>query len=490
MIRDPVAEDGLPTGTFRVFPALATGLLALCLLALPLPFGSVLPWAVALAEVLLFTAAALAFARRAFGATDGRAAWEGARPAAALAAIAALGWLQSLPLPGLVLARLSPGHAALAARAEEAAGAPAVHALSVAPGVSRGVALWWLAVAAAFAAAAFVARERRHRRWLAAALVGAALFQGVYAIQAWLLGVETIWGIAVPPQPGRLRGTFVNPAHMGALLAVALAVTFAGIGVAARRAREEPAFERRLLWVAPPVALWVLLFATLTFTASRAALLGALVTAGVQGWWVARSGRSGRARALASPRFAAVLLVALGLAVAAWIAYERGLVRLTRISPLEISVTARLEAWRACLELWQRFPILGTGLGTFREAFPMVQPSALGGEWWHAHGDPLELLVTAGLAGAGIAILGLALLLRRLLAVLAGGYRTEDRAAALAALGALAGLALHENLDFPLTMPAVAVAVAVLCGAACGVPLSRPAQGTEGEQLAERPPRG
>jgi hypothetical protein len=63
----------------------------------------------------------------------------------------------------------------------------------------------------------------------------------------------------------------------------------------------------------------------------------------------------------------------------------------------------------------------------------------------------------------------LPLLTVRLARTLQKGERSEDRAAGLAALGALAGGALHSCFDFGLTVPANAVTFAIVCGAAAGV---------------------
>ena len=68
---------------------------------------------------------------------------------------------------------------------------------------------------------------------------------------------------------------------------------------------------------------------------------------------------------------------------------------------------------------------------------------------------------------------GLWPLLRRLLHLLRSRSRSEDRAAALAVLGILTAAAVHEMLDFGLTMPANALTLAVLAGAALSVEVGR-----------------
>ncbi|HEV2846703.1 MAG TPA: O-antigen ligase family protein, partial [Thermoanaerobaculia bacterium] len=156
-----------------------------------------------------------------------------------------------------------------------------------------------------------------------------------------------------------------------------------------------------------------------------------------------------------------------GLAVVAWLGLRQGgLGRLLATSAWDVSLGARFQEYAAALELWGRFPATGVGLGAFRDAFPMVQPPEVWGALWHPHSDLLEVLVTAGLAGAAALAAGFWLLVRRLLLVLRDGGRSEDRAAAIAALGVLASVGLHAGLDFGLTMPANSLTLAMLLGGA------------------------
>jgi O-antigen ligase len=145
---------------------------------------------------------------------------------------------------------------------------------------------------------------------------------------------------------------------------------------------------------------------------------------------------------------------------------QAGPARMLATMPFDVSLGARRQAWSATWALWKSFPITGTGLGTFRDAFTLQQPAGLDGTWWHAHSGPLELLATAGLAGPLLLGAGLAALVVRLIAVLRRGRRSEDRAAGLAVLGALAAVGVHEWFDFGLTLPANALTLAILAGAA------------------------
>lgn len=484
------AREGASGRMIRQPGLLAAGLLALLVLLAPLPFGSVAPGAAATLETAAFLACALAAAR----ATDLAGLRHAAPAVVALVAVAIWGALQSLPWPPGAVAFLSPEHARLYSQASELlAPAPggtdppappsgASPTLSLAPAASRTTALLWAAVAACLAAAAIAGRERRNRRLLGAGLILAALFQVVQGAQSWFARSETIWGVDVPGAATRLRGTFVNPDHAAAFLGIALPAAFAWGWWAARRARDELQIERRVLWVAPPVLVWLTLFAGLAFTGSRGGLVAAVTGVVVQGGLlalhtVARRGGLGGGPDTGRGRLVSLLLAPagvvaalVGIGVVAVIGLQEGLGRLLSTTPYDVSWGARLAAYDATLDLWRRFPWTGSGAGTFREAFPLVQPADLVGTWRHAHSDPLELLATTGVLGVALVAIGLGAVVLRLAAVLQRGSRSEDRAAALAALGALAALAVHDAVDFGLTLPANAAALAIVVGAAVAAP--------------------
>jgi O-antigen ligase len=438
-----------------------TALLALVLLFAPLPFGGVTLWAEAVLRVASFLALALA-AMAAESASPLRPA---ALPAAALAAMALLGLLQAAPLPAGVAALLSPRHAGLERQAAELAADPAAAdlipaRLTLAATATRSAALGWAAAAAAFLAAAVAGRRREHRRWLAAAVVAGALFQVFFGARDWFARSSTLWGVELHATAIRLRGTFVNPNHLALYLEMALPLAAAWSWWGARRAADQTHVERRLLLAGPPVLVWLTLFAGLAFSGSRAGLLAAMAAVSVQGALVAAGGR----RWWLAPLGALAALA--GVGVVAAIAPREGLGRLLATSVTDVSLGARLEEYRAALGLWARFPFTGTGLGTFRDAFPLVQTPVLEGTWWHPHSDFVEVLVTAGLAGAALVAAGIWSLARGLVRVRRQGGRSEDRAAGLAALGLLVSAGVHETLDFGLSMPGNAITLAVLLGAA------------------------
>ncbi len=450
--------------------ALATGL-ALLVLVAPLPFGGVLPAAEAGLLVGAFLLLALALSKPVEEEPWGRARG----PAFALALLAGWGLLQALPLPRAFHA-LAPARLELAARSGEA---PANLPLSFSPWLSVWTALAVLAAAALLVAAATLGRERLPRRvvWGAIALV--SLGEVLVGARAWLERSQTIWGVPVATDLTRLRGTFVNPNHLATWLLIPLAGAFAWLWWAVRRARDAGRLEERILLVALPALVWLVLFAGLAATGSRGGLIAWAAGTALQASLLAvRRGLSWRAWLAGGSALAAAGALALFT-----LGGESVLGRWLGASGAAGGVD-RLTVWTASLELVSRFPFLGTGLGSFRDVFPLVQPAATPGLWWHAHNDWLEALVTLGVVGFALLVAAGALTSHRLGEAWRHGRRSEDRATALAALGALTAVAVHELFDFGLTMPANALVLAVVVGLGLGVPQAR------GKNEPRRPPHG
>jgi len=464
--------------------------LAAAILWTPWPFGSVVPWAAVLA-------AAAGPAALAVGLVSGarlRSLRPALVPAAALGVLALLGVAQSLAWPAGLVSAISPEHARLAAEAGAAldpppgqvgqpgssgasgagAGAPATAVpdrtpLSVAPSVTRRTALLMASFAAALLAAALAGRNRLGRRVLGVSVVAVALGQILYGAPRWFARSLTLWGVPVPGSD-RLRGTFINPNHFALLLEMALAITLAWGWWSLVRATRTASLERKIALVAPPMLVWLTLFVALAMSGSRAGLSAAAVGAGVEGLSLAlapaRGSRRRRARLLARAAVVMAAVLAVGVVAVLGTGGAAGFARFARTSAHDLATLDRIEATGSALELWWSFRWTGTGLGTFLEAFPLVQPAEVGLTWWHLHSDPLEVLVTGGVVGALALLIGVAAVALGLARRLGRLRRCEEQATVAAGLGTLVSVGLHEMVDFGLTMPANALVCAVILGAA------------------------
>jgi tetratricopeptide (TPR) repeat protein len=282
---------------------------------------------------------------------------------------------------------------------------------------------------------------------------------------------------------GRLSGTFVNPDHFAAWLTMLI---FLGIGyVLARRLpgdgqnslmrmlRSHEGRERAVRRCLPFIAL-VTMAVALVFTLSRGglvsgllvalALLALLRTLGRIQWGLAAVG--------------ALLVTTLGYAT--WIGLEP---LLARVWHADHSV--RWVQFLSTLPMLRSFPVLGVGLGAYRDIYPRYQPLALSpGRVYlpYAHNDLLQLVVELGLVGGvvvlfiawrvGKDLLGAHLLGRATCPVGGGEHEGAQRhdffsvGLGVGAVGSVLALLVHSAFDFGARIPANGILAATCLGIA------------------------
>jgi tetratricopeptide (TPR) repeat protein/O-antigen ligase len=446
----------------------------------PLAAGAYHGWPLAVAFLLVAVAAA---------------AW-----LAAAVAAGRLEWRRTpLDLPvllllGLIAVQLAIGNRALVAWALAPAGpvtdvaadfpAPFLTVGTVAPRHTALAALTFIGYAAVYALVVQTVRTRRQIGRLVRALLligGLVAFLGLVDYLTGESGLARFRGNAFP---ARVSGTFVNPDHFAAWLAMLVAL---GLGWMASRARErrgpslatllsvrelrEQAVRRYL-----PLVGIVAMTIALVFTLSRGGLVN-IVAALLALVGLLRIVRRLR-RSLA---VTGVVLIAV-LAYGGWIGFGPVLARLSSASQ---GTAYRLGQYVASLPMLREFPLLGVGLGAYRDIYFRYQPVAHQPEtlyFPYAHNDLLQLAIELGPAGALLCLfLGWRIaadlvgahLLGRGACPVDGGEGPEalrsDRYSVGIAVGALAGVAglvAHSTLDFAARVPAVGFLAATLLGLA------------------------
>lgn len=450
------------------------GLVTLCLalVGTPLAFGGVqgYAWAGAAAVALAGLCAEVLGDLR-------RGALELPRAPLLPAALALGLWVvvQLLPLPAPLAARLASPTLGPALESGALLGA---RTLTVdLPGTLEALLKGGLYLAV-FLLAAQVGRRRGQALQVLGVFVALAAFEALYGLQALFAGGGRIFGYAVPGSTVRASGTFVNPNHYAALLALALPSALAlglvlGGGprpVLPRRAWPRllatisaPDFPKRALPVGGAVIVGLALAASL----SRAGVVAA--TVGVIAFGLAARGGA-RDHARARRRVSAF---ALGL-TALWVA---GLVgerlaarfeRLERVS--DPSALGRLAFTRDTLRMAGEHPWFGVGAGAFEAAYPSYGTIDLQGlQLTHAHDDWAQLLAELGAPGLALLLMGVVATLRATLRGREGRADPARRTLVVAALAGLVPLALHSLVEFNLRIPGVAVWGAALLGLAFGL---------------------
>ena len=213
-------------------------------------------------------------------------------------------------------------------------------------------------------------------------------------------------------------------------------------------------FERRFAPVAGRVILWLTLAAGLALLRESSAIVSAIVaTLVLLGLALARR-RQEISRRLAGSTIALLIfgLLAAARAVAS-------------ASDPSKNIAPHASVWKISIVAWQQFPIFGSGLGTFREAFRRVQPRDLQGLVDRAPSGPLELLVTGGLIGFALAATVVVALLVLFLRAWRSQKHREESAMTLAAFGALLFWTLASLMDSGATALVASFLLAPVLGA-------------------------
>jgi len=447
----------------------------------PLASGAYHGWPLAVAFVLVGVAAA---AWLAAGLAAGCLEWRRTPldlPALLLFALIAV--QLALGNRALVAWALAPARPVTGVAAEFPA--PFLTVGTVAPRHTAAAALIFVGYVAVYGLVVQTFRTRRQVGRLVRVLLLVGGLMAFLGLLDYLTGETWLLRWREHPFGARLSGTFVNPDHFAAWLAMLIAL---GLGWMASRAPElhrspslatllsvrelrEQAVRRYL-----PLLGVVVMAVALVFTLSRGGLVNvvaALLTL------LALLGAVRRARR--SLVVTGVLLLAV-FAYGGWIGFGPVLARLSSASE---GTAYRVAQYLASLPMLREFPLLGVGLGAYREVYVRHQPLAHQPEllyFPYAHNDLLQLVIELGPAGALLCLfLGWrvaadlvgAHLLGRGACPVDGGEGEEatrsDRYSVGIAIGALAGVAgliAHSALDFSARIPAVGVLAATLLGLA------------------------
>ena len=384
--------------------------------------------------------------------------------------------LQLVPLAAGVLRAVSPESYALWSSASEVAslaGATPRRAwpMTIDPRASLAESLRLAALFATFTVSALLIRTHPRRRTLAFALTLAAVFESLYGLREAALQRYEIWGWVNRLVFDRVTGTFVNPNHFAHYLAIVLPmILFVGASLWRNTGRGEERMARRFVVMVERHALSAGFIGLAAITCLAALLLsqsrGALVALGAAFLAVAAMLPGRRVMRVASGAAAAVILI---VALALFLGPAR---TITRFSPSALGQqsVSRGQAVITAGQVWRRFPVFGSGLGTFARVVSMEQDHATDRIYHHAHNDYAELAATTGTLGFVIAMVtllgGTIWLVRQTFGKGGRELTFVRRAYQAAALLSLTVAMVHALFDFNFYIPSNPATLAAILGAA------------------------
>ena len=320
----------------------------------------------------------------------------------------------------------------------------------------------------------------RHSRWIKPTLTVLLTLGGLeafYGLLEYWTGHQHIFWYQKIYYLEEVTGTYINHNHFAGLLGPLLLLGIGAFVVRFARfvAGRSYAFaeDGRSVWKKVtataqlirhlPASLALLLSAialmalALILSQSRGGLISCAVALGLQVFllWKLRHRSTESLQALG---VLALLAAAVGVVLAPRV--------LTRFSYAPRDAPERFELWQDSARVVRDYPLLGTGLGTYRDILPryrpqkdfffvsgIPQPAAIN----YAHNDYLQLLTECGFVGFGLMAWALVATLRHLFSRFANHADWETAAMGSSLTAGIVAFLLHSLVDFNMHIPANAL---------------------------------
>jgi O-antigen ligase len=256
------------------------------------------------------------------------------------------------------------------------------------------------------------------------------------------------------------RGTYVNQNHFAGLLELSLPFAIL-YPIAALKTNRNRSLQQAIL---PCLAITAaaLILTGIILSMSRMAFIATLASLVIAGTLVPVAART---TSLSRALIAVALLVIIGATACIYLAPDNLIGRFSQVLGAEdVPLDVRIHLWSDTRRLAADYPVVGSGLGTFEQAFvryktlePQIAVDAV-------HNDYLQLLAELGIIGFVVAAAAMVCLLFAAARAVWKGANPPVRYVAVACLTALTAILIHSFTDFNLYIPANGMLVAWISG--------------------------
>ncbi|MCX5815388.1 MAG: O-antigen ligase family protein [Proteobacteria bacterium] len=375
-------------------------------------------------------------------------------------------FMQIVPLPLQKIKLLSPEAFASYKRVFDIIGGniPEWIPLSLFPYATRVEWFKLLACVALFELVFYKVTERKDLQRLILVWVVMGIFQSFYGLLQSIDAVKGIWWWKDTFAQDQSIGTFIYRNHFGTYMAM-LVPLFIGLFFS-----EINGASRKLRQIREDISRDQLI-KTLSDILTKTILTGLVVVFVVVGFVL--SGSRGGIMACASAfiitsvflcfrkdtrRYGFALLILFGMVVAynLYLTFDR---TVERFSSSSSDVQGRIEFTKHAWEMSEKFPITGSGWGTFEELYRRYKPPT---SWNkavdHAHNDWVELLTETGWGGPAIALIAFIVFIVIVFKKWMEQANRHSRWSKWVGFGCIVGVItplIHATGDFVLRCPAV-----------------------------------
>jgi O-antigen ligase len=311
---------------------------------------------------------------------------------------------------------------------------------------------------------------------LASTRTGLPAILGLLAITGALLAMLGLASEAAAPEKvllvrantsgGAPYGPFINPNHFALSIELTFPAAVALLAVGVRQTLERGAAKHRSLVLGLAACVTSAVgCAALIRSGSRGGMLFLVVAAATTSPLWRRPRNSWRWPWM--PVVGVVVVLALTLA-----STRLALVRdeFSRLLVLEgVEGNTRWDLWRGTWSAWQRSPLVGSGLGSYRYVIGLDKPATGDQILEQAHNDWLEWLACGGVAGVAVLAMTLGCVAAPLTPPRVRRLRFEFRYPLAGAAFALLATGLHETIGFGLQTPLNGYLLAAWVGVVWGV---------------------
>jgi O-antigen ligase len=365
-------------------------------------------------------------------------------------------WLTLVAFTAMVLRRLWQGETVLPRSVIDLPVAALIllSAISWTWSIYRDATLWafsrLLLYAMVFYLTVEMSQSRRQTRRLVQAIVAMGLIVS-------FLGLVKYAGAPFPSfwkseGPTSLNATFVNRDHLAGYLEMIFAL---GLGAVFHRCA-----ERVFIWA----GILLVILVAICLSLSRGAWTGIFIA--VELMLILFMVRSEAKKSKIGIVATALLLVA-GVTLLGSNAMISRMETLKSITE-DSSFYARTIVWGRGLQILEKSPLVGTGLGTFPWSFTSVRPAGLTLRWREAHNDWLQIATELGLPVLPPLLWGLVLIFSTGLRAYRSTPSRLHAGVLLGALGGITAILVHSIADFNIQITSNGILFACLMGLAAG----------------------
>jgi tetratricopeptide (TPR) repeat protein len=387
--------------------------------------------------------------------------------------------LQLIPLPVGIVSVISPNTAAL--KTELLGDLPQTDnalksmTLSFYPNATKHDLRLILAVAGVFIVVLNVFRspERIKRLLMAITIIGAAI--AAIALTQNIFGNDKIYWLISSSHCKGYSGPFVNHSNYGQFMNLSIGAALGWLCVklngafAGKKAKLPDVVN--YLSTGPGKSLWLLAamiglcMATLFVSLTRGGVVSMLI-AMILTTLLFASKQSCR-----SYSWIMVIIALVAFTCVLYVSFDAVYDRLASLKDFDNAQGSRLQMLKDTLVAWTRFPITGTGLGTYSVVYPMFDRSTNAGIAAYAENEYAQVLAETGLVGLGLLIfLGIIVLSSLGKNLCSSGqpalHQSGTGPVCSAAYGLCFGIIailIHSLSDFGQHLPANAMLSAIFC---------------------------